>query len=173
MQFFGNKGFPPHLKEQYEAALQVLEESTGNKFGGVDGKRLPLLISVRSGAAVSMPGMMDTCLNLGMNDEVMKGLAIATNNLRFALDTQRRFLQMYGTVVLGIEDAIYEDVLKAARYKQNIEHDCDLSTDSLNQIIKSFKEVTSVSDNPCEQLKCAIEAVFKSWFTPRAVKYSY
>jgi len=171
LHFFDSKEFPADLKRQYEEAVRELEKSTGNGFGSKDGNSIPLLLSIRSGAAVSMPGMMDTCLNLGMNDEVMQSLSKVTQNHRFALDTQRRFLQMYGSVVLGNDEKLYENILKNFRENQNVQHDSELNIQSLEGVINDFKSITNVSDNPWIQLQSAIEAVFKSWYTPRAITY--
>lgn len=171
--------FPQYFKEEYTHAVQMLERKAGRHFGGeatkakppVASKEFPLLLSVRSGAAVSMPGMMDTILNLGMNDEVAAQIARATENPRFALDTYRRFLQMYGCVVLGIKPSCYEEVLATTRQDAKVVTDAEFTEIHLQHIVDEFKKLAVVPTDPWEQLREAIMAVFNSWFTPRAVAY--
>ncbi|MCS6788770.1 MAG: pyruvate, phosphate dikinase, partial [Aigarchaeota archaeon] len=147
---------------------------TGKRLG--DPER-PLLVSVRSGAPYSMPGMMDTILNVGLNDEVVRGLASTTGNERFAYDAYRRLLQMFGRIVLGIHGERFEAVLKRYREKESVEHDHELSVEALKSIIDEFKRIIrehsgrEFPQDPWEQIQMAIEAVFRSWNNPRAVEY--
>ncbi|MFN4244788.1 MAG: pyruvate, phosphate dikinase [Brevinematia bacterium] len=168
-----NKTYPEGLKEEIEENLRKLEETTGKKFGDLNN---PLLVSVRSGAAVSMPGMMDTILNLGLNDESVKGLAKSTNNARFAYDAYRRFIQMFGDVVLGIDKNEFEHILEEKKKERNLKLDSELSAEDLMEIVEKFKEVYKkhgfeFPQDPKKQLDMAIEAVFKSWMNERAIKY--
>jgi pyruvate,orthophosphate dikinase len=155
-------------------AIRTLEKNTGKKFGGLDN---PLLLSVRSGAKFSMPGMMDTILNLGLNDDVTKALATKTNNLRFAYDSYRRFLEMYGSVVLDIPHYLFEDAFENQKINHNIIKDSDISAEILQNIISDFKEIIvkqtgqEFETDPHTQLTKAIEAVFKSWMSSRAKLY--
>jgi len=170
-----NKSFPEGMWEQALEALKEVERAIERKFGAVED---PLLVSVRSGAKFSMPGMMDTILNLGLNDQTVKGLIKATNNERFAYDAYRRFVQMYGNVVLNIHKDKFEHILN--EYKQQIgpkAKDTDLTTQQLKEIKDQFKAIvleeigTPFPDEPFEQLKGAIEAVFASWNNDRAIVY--
>ncbi|MEE9552796.1 MAG: pyruvate, phosphate dikinase [candidate division Zixibacteria bacterium] len=153
-----------------------LEKSTGMKFGD---KNNPLLVSVRSGAKFSMPGMMDTILNLGLNDETLEGLVKKTENERFASDSYRRFIQMYGSVVLGIDKSEFEDILENRKKKQRAKLDTELGINDLKYIIKKFKELIRAKSGedfpqtPTEQLAQARDAVFKSWNNPRAITYRH
>ena len=149
-----------------------IEESMNRKFGDAD---KPLLVSVRSGAAVSMPGMMDTVLNLGLNDVTVKGLAKDFGE-RFALDSYRRFLNMFGCVVFNIPHDDFEHVLHTVKEKAGVEEDSKLSIDDLNIIIKEYKKVYTKHNHvflndPYEQLYAATTAVFDSWMSERAIKY--
>lgn len=180
MEYFQAEGkgqLPNHLVEEYTKGLHEIEKRTGMVFGGSSSganyskDQFPLLLSVRSGAAVSMPGMMDTILNLGINDDVVSLLAKLTANPRFAYDTYRRFLQMFGDVVLGIDTSQYEEILSAKRKSRNVQHDSELNYDDLLDVVNQFKVITPVPSDPYEQLRMAVEAVFKSWFNPRAVAY--
>ena len=168
------------LKADVEAAIKNVEKIMGTKFGSnVD----PLLLSVRSGARVSMPGMMDTVLNLGMNDDAVEGLTKKTNNPRFAWDSYRRFVQMYGDVVLGLKPASKEDIdpfeaiLEEVKEKRGVELDTQLNIDDLKELVKKFKEAVKKQtghdfpSNPWDQLWGAIMAVFDSWNNPRANYY--
>lgn len=168
------------LKEEVEKSLHLVEELMNSKFGDIEN---PLLLSVRSGARASMPGMMDTILNLGLNDEVVEGLARKTNNPRFAYDAYRRFVQMYGDVVLGMKpvnkedvdpfEAIIEDVKKA----KGVELDNELEVEDLKELVVRFKKAIfeqthrEFPTNPMEQLWGAICAVFDSWMNERAILY--
>lgn len=162
------------LKEQIIAALKELEKDTNKKFGDLEN---PLLVSVRSGAVFSMPGMMDTILNLGLNDESVKGLAQKTNNPRFANDSYRRFIQMFSNVVMEVPTSKFEAILDEVKEKNNYESDIDLTAEDLEEIIVRFKEIfknecgREFPNDPYEQLFLAVEAVFKSWNNQRAIVY--
>jgi pyruvate,orthophosphate dikinase len=166
--------YPDGLREQVAAALSRLERETGKTFGGDD---FPLLLSVRSGAAISMPGMMETILNLGLNDRTAEALARATDNPRFAYDSYRRFVNMYGDVVLGVPHDAFEDLLSARKAARGVEADTDLTADDLRALVGEYKALVaertghSFPDDPHEQLWGAIEAVFRSWNIDRAVAY--
>lgn len=173
--FYKNNGkLPEQIEEEIKENLKQLEEVTGKKFGD---KNNPLLVSVRSGAKFSMPGMMDTILNLGLNDETVDGLAKLTSNKRFALDSFRRFLQMFGNVVLGISKSKFEEILQEVKRLNNISLDIDLTEEHLDQVIRKYKELIKeeIGDdfpqNPYVQLNMAKEAVFKSWNNERARYY--
>ena len=159
---------------QIKSALATLEEQTGKKIGDVND---PLLVSVRSGAKFSMPGMMDTILNLGLNDKTVEGLATKTENLRFAYDSYRRFIQMFGDVVLGISKDKFDEVLDTTKEKNGYKYDTELTADDLKYIAGEFKKIfkketnTDFPQNPETQLLMAVEAVFRSWNNPRAITY--
>src|SRR3989442_6617581 len=178
-----NRSYPPQLKAEVEAALAKVEKSVGKKFGDKD---RPLLVSVRSGARDSMPGMMDTILNLGMNDEVVQIVAKQTNNARFAWDSYRRFLQMYGDVVMSVQKRPGEDHepfeaviehLKDERYGKHDFPDVRLTVADLKELVQRFKALIkertgkSFPQDPNEQLWGAIGAVFGSWMNDRAIVY--
>lgn len=166
------KQFPEGLWEQTLAALKVIEEQVGKKFGDPDN---PLLVSVRSGARESMPGMMDTVLNLGLNKETLAGLARLTNNPRFAADAYRRFVQLFGKIVLGVDGEKFEHVMSEAKGRDR--QDTDLTAEELMQIAETFKAIikedagVDFPEDPYEQLRMAITAVFNSWMGRRAVDY--
>jgi pyruvate,orthophosphate dikinase len=168
------QSYPDALKEQVERALAVVENSVGAKFGDSDN---PLLVSVRSGARVSMPGMMDTVLNLGLNPQTVEGLAKQSGDERFAWDSYRRFIQMYGDVVMGVDHHEFEDVLDSFKRDQGYRQDTDLSAADWQGVVEEYKEIIQQDlgkpfpDDPYEQLWGAIAAVFESWVTPRAVTY--
>ena len=167
------KTYPEGLDEEIKSALRKLEETSGKKLGDPEN---PLLVSVRSGAAVSMPGMMDTVLNLGLNDESVEGLAKVTGNRRFAYDAYRRFIQMFGDVVLGIEHGKFEAELKKVKDEKGVTSDTELSEDGLKEVIERYKKLyeregKSFPQSPEKQLQMAIDAVFGSWNNPRAIKY--
>ena len=168
------KELPAGLGDEIEQHLARLEETTGKRLGD---RGDPLLVSVRSGAAVSMPGMMDTILNLGLNDEAVEGLAATTGNARFAYDAYRRLLQMYGEVVDGVSAQDFEGALTALKDAGGVRQDVDLSTDDLRELVGRFKEIyrdgtgRDFPQEPREQLERAIRAVFDSWETPRAQVY--
>lgn len=165
---------PQELKAQYEEAISKLEQSVGKKFG--DAKD-PLLVSVRSGAKFSMPGMMDTILNLGLNDEAVESVAKKSNNPRFAYDAYRRFIQMFGNVVLGIEKAEFEAILTSMKEKLGKKLDTELVARDWKELIDEYKKLIkekTQSEFPQEaltQLAMARDAVFKSWNNPRAITY--
>ncbi len=169
----GNK-FPPGCWEQELEALKKIEEASGKKFGDPSN---PLLVSCRSGAKFSMPGMMDTVLNIGLNDETVEGMAKRTGNPRFAYDSYRRLIQMFGSVVMGLPDEAFEEPMEELKHKKGAKLDTDLTADDLQELIAIFKKV--VRDNkgfdfpqdPREQLKLATEAVFGSWMGKRAIDY--
>ncbi|GAB3710804.1 pyruvate, phosphate dikinase [Mariniluteicoccus flavus] len=166
--------WPDGLWDQVLEGLARLEERTGRGLGSTEA---PLLLSVRSGAVQSMPGMMDTILNLGVSDETVPALAREGGNDRFAWDSYRRFIQMYGEVVEGIAPHVYEDALTALKAERGVEHDTDLTTDDLQQLVATFKQLSSDAlgghwtTDPREQLRRAIDAVFRSWLNPRADVY--
>jgi len=161
------------LMDSVLQAMNSLEERTGKKFG--DPSR-PLLVSVRSGAPVSMPGMMDTILNLGLNDEIAEGLASLTSNKRFAYDTYRRFIQLFGKVVLGVDEDVLSKVLDDEKKRRGVALDSDLDADSMKRVADSYKEILAkvgkpLPQDPTKQLELAIEAVFRSWNGKRAIEY--
>ena len=166
--------WPDGLWEQTQEALARLEERTGRELGSSE---RPLLVSVRSGAVVSMPGMMDTILNLGISDDTVEALGAESDNARFAWDSFRRFIQMYGEVVEGVPAHAYEDELTALKRIRGVEHDTDLSIEDLQGLVERFKEVsrehmgTEFPTDPREQLHRAVDAVFRSWMNPRAGIY--
>lgn len=166
--------YPDDFAEQLEDKLNLLQEKMGEKFGDKDN---PLLVSVRSGAAVSMPGMMDTILNLGLNDETVQGLIAKTGNERFAYDSYRRFVQMFSDVVLGVEHDLFEEAIEEAKKERGVSQDTDLNSEDLKKLVLRFKEIVrqhvgkEFPVSPAEQLKLAIEAVFKSWTNDRAITY--
>ncbi|HHT72662.1 MAG TPA: pyruvate, phosphate dikinase [Firmicutes bacterium] len=166
--------WPEGLEEQVRENLARIEEAMGAKFGDTSN---PLLLSVRSGARVSMPGMMDTVLNLGLNDVTVEGLAAKTGNPRFAWDSYRRFIQMYGDVVMGVEHDLFEEALQAVKDEQGVKLDNELSAEALKDLVSRYKEIVSKAagrlfpDDPFEQLRGSIDAVFKSWNNDRAIRY--
>jgi pyruvate,orthophosphate dikinase len=165
---------PPGMWEQELAAMRHVEEATGKKFGEVSN---PLLVSCRSGAKFSMPGMMDTVLNIGLNDETAKGIAELTGDERFVYDAYRRLVEMFGEVVLGIPDEAFEDPMDEYKEKKGIKSDTELTAEDWKNLVEKFKAVVrehmgfDFPQDPYEQLRLATEAVFKSWFGKRAVDY--
>ena len=151
-----------------------MEKKTGKKWNST---KNPLLVSVRSGAAISMPGMMDTILNLGLNEKTVEGFAVQTKNPRFSWDSYRRFIQLFGKVVFGVNDEKFDHVLDSAKSKQGVTDDSKLNVESLKKIVREYKKICEnhtkrkFPDTPNEQLGLAIEAVFKSWMGERAVVY--
>jgi len=173
--YYENKNnYPKGIKEEVEAGLKKLESVMKKKLGDPSD---PLLVSVRSGAAVSMPGMMDTILNLGISDKAVKGLSDKTGNPRFAWDAYRRFIQMYGDVVMGVEHDHFEEALSAIKKEKKIELDTDLKAEDLEKLVGEYKKIVKkytgkdFPQNPLDQLWGAINAVFGSWMCDRAIKY--
>lgn len=166
--FEAGNHLPPALETEYLVALEIVEKRMGATFGDPEN---PLLFSVRSGAPVSMPGMMNTILNLGMNDEITEGLARKTGNPRFAYDSYRRFIQMFADVVLGVEVSIFEKVLEDYKNDKGFAQDTDLADTDWQVIIGAYKNLVEFPEDPNTQLRMAIEAVFRSWNTPRAKVY--
>jgi pyruvate,orthophosphate dikinase len=154
--------------------MKRLEELTGKRFGDPEN---PLLVSVRSGAAISMPGMMDTVLNLGLNDRVAEGLARATGDERFAYDAYRRFIQLFGKIVLGVEESLFNRALEEIKRERGAEYDTDLDAEALKELVKRYKAIIlerlgrPFPEDPYEQLEGAIAAVFRSWNSKRCVDY--
>jgi len=168
------KRLPKNLMVEVSKNISKIEKKTGKKWNSSVN---PLLVSVRSGAAISMPGMMDTILNLGLNDQTVLGLAKKTNNPRFAWDSYRRFIQLFGKVVFSVKDEKFDDVLDAAKKKQKVKDDSELDVNSLKIIVTEYKKICEkhtrrkFPTSPNEQLQLAIEAVFKSWMGERAIVY--
>ena len=163
------------IQEQIFAALKKLEEIQGKKFGDNND---PLLVSVRSGARASMPGMMDTILNLGLNDVAVEGFAAKTGNPRFAYDSYRRFIQMYSDVVMEVPKSFFEKIIDEVKAAKGVHFDTELTVDDLKELVKRFKEVYKNAMNgeefpqdPVDQLMGAVKAVFRSWDNPRAIVY--
>lgn len=172
--YANNQKVPLELDSQMMAGLRKIEQQTGKKFGEA---KNPLLVSVRSGAKFSMPGMMDTVLNLGLNDETIAGLEAKTKNPRFAWDSYRRFIQMFSDVVLGIHVSEFEDLLQQLKTKQKAKTDLELDAKDLQKLVGHYKELVQKKlgrefpQNPAEQLKLCRNAVFESWNSERAVIY--
>ncbi len=175
LQYF-EKGFklPEGLNEQVHQVMQQIEKAMGLGFGNVD---LPLLVSVRSGAAVSMPGMMDTVLNLGINDETVKGLIKRSGDERFAWDSYRRFISLFGSIVLNIDSDIFHEAMEKLKQDRQAKNDIDLTSEDMQQLVKIYKRIIEehfgkpLPQDTYEQLFMAIEAVFASWNGKRAVDY--
>ena len=167
-------GWPKGLDEEVRRHVAALEKKMGRRLGD---PKDPLLVSVRSGAKFSMPGMMDTVLNLGLNDRSVRGLAESTQNERFAYDSYRRFISMYGRIVLGIEGDRFEHPLEAAKAKAKAKTDADIPAPALKDLCEAYKKVVAKEtgrpfpQDPAKQLRGAIEAVFRSWNGPRAIAY--
>ncbi len=181
VSYYKNGKKPPaELTGDMEKAVKWLEKETGKKFGDV---KNPLLVSVRSGARDSMPGMMDTILNLGLNDATCEGMAIATNNPRFAWDSYRRFLQMYGDVVMGVQKKNendhdpFEEIMAQLKKEAKVKDDTELSAEQLQELVKRFKKLIkdhsgkAFPNDPMKQLEGAVYAVFSSWMNERAILY--
>jgi pyruvate, orthophosphate dikinase len=166
--YMREEAFPEGLDEQVDEALAALEERAGKQLGHADD---PLLVSVRSGARESMPGMLDTVLNLGLNDDSVAGLAKKTDNERFAWDSYRRFVQMFGNVVRGIEGKRFEDEIKRVKADRGVKDDTELDVEALQELTRSFQELYEFPTEPREQLEQAIRAVFDSWNGDRAATY--
>ena len=172
--YSNNENYPKELNGQLKLALENIEKITNMKFGDTSS---PLLLSVRSGARASMPGMMDTVLNLGLNDITVEGLARNSGDYRFAYDSYRRFIQMYGDVVLEIESSEFEELIECEKEIENIKLDTEVSAESWEKITKQFKELVKIKtgkdfpQNPIEQLWGSVGAVFSSWMNQRAITY--
>ncbi|MFP4522771.1 MAG: PEP/pyruvate-binding domain-containing protein, partial [Fibrobacterota bacterium] len=172
--------YPKSLEKEIDNGIKHIEKDMGRKFGDKD---RPLLVSVRSGARVSMPGMMDTVLNLGLNDTSVKGLIKESGNERFGWDSYRRFIQMYGDVVMGLKPENKEDedpfevIIEKKKKKRKVENDIDLTADDLKELVQEFKDAIkkktgkNFPTNPKDQLWGAINAVFGSWMNDRAIRY--
>jgi pyruvate,orthophosphate dikinase len=172
--YLETRSFPPRLRPQLEAALGRLEAATGRQFGG---SADPLLVSVRSGAAVSMPGMMETILNLGLNDVTVEGLARLSGNPGFAYDSYRRFVQMYGVVVNELPKRVFDEALDRRKLAEGSAREIDMPWEALREVVGEFKQLIQresgkpFPDDPMEQLWGAVEAVCESWNTRRAIDY--
>jgi pyruvate,orthophosphate dikinase len=166
--------WPEGLQDEVTQGIKHIEKEIGMKFGSADN---PLLVSVRSGAAISMPGMMDTVLNLGLNDEVVKGLAKKAGNERFAYDSYRRFIDMFGNVVMHVSHDYFEEAIAQLKEEKNVENDIDLTTEDLKELVERYKAIyrehtgDDFPQDPREQLKLSIDAVLGSWNSDRAIKY--
>ncbi len=175
LDYLGAGGeWPDGLRDEVAEHLAGLEKRVGKRLGDPSD---PLLVSVRSGAPVSMPGMMDTILNLGLNDRSVEGLASRSGDERFALDSYRRFVQMFGDVVMGVDGHLFEDALDRAKLDRGVRQDVDLDADDLRKLVAAFRRIYRAEagedfpQEPSEQLARAVEAVFRSWNTPRAATY--
>src|SRR3954451_1849013 len=163
---------PAELAEEVGEHLAALERTMGKRLGQSDD---PLLVSVRSGAKFSMPGMMETVLNVGLNDQSVRGLAAQAGNERFAFDSYRRLIQMFGKTVLGIDGDHFDDALEAAKEARGTKNDLDLDAEDLRKLVETYKQVVvehagrEFPQEPREQLDLAVRAVFESWNAPRAV----
>jgi pyruvate,orthophosphate dikinase len=176
--FYKNdKNYPKELKSQVDEAIRQLEtdlKSTHMKFGD---KKNPLLVSIRSGAAVSMPGMMDTVLNLGLNDETVLGLIEQSKDARFSYDSYRRFVMMYSDVVIGVNTSYFENALEHMKAEKGVQEDTELKAEDLKELVRQFKLIClehsgqKFPEDPTEQLWGAVGAVFGSWMSPRAITY--
>ena len=169
----GNK-MPEGLMDEVKQNMKIVEEQTGKQFGG---EQNPLLVSVRSGAAMSMPGMMDTVLNLGLNDKTVLALAKLTNNERFAYDSYRRFVSMFGRIALDVPDEVYDVPFNAQKEKKGVKLDTELDANDMKELVVAFKKGTEeytkekFPEEPLAQLEIAIGAVFRSWMGRRAIDY--
>ena len=174
LYYDNNLAVPKEIDRDLETYIGLVEKSTGKKFGNPAD---PLLVSVRSGAKFSMPGMMDTVLNLGLTAETVEGLAKKTGSNRFAFDVYRRFISMFGNVVLGIDKDEFEEVIGKKKKEKRIKQDSSLQEGDLRDIIKKFKSICKrksgedFPEDPWKQLRMARDAVFRSWNNPRAISY--
>ncbi len=174
LYYQNNKTLPKSLWAEIKKNISRLEKKTGKKWNSSTN---PLLVSVRSGAALSMPGMMDTILNLGLNDIAVDALAKKTSNPRFAWDSYRRFIQLFGKVVFGVNDKKFDEILEEAKKKQGVHLDSDLNEQSLRQVVSLYKETCQkhtgrpFPTSPDEQLELSVKAVFNSWMGERAIVY--
>ncbi|NLD52602.1 MAG: pyruvate, phosphate dikinase, partial [Clostridiales bacterium] len=168
------KTVAPEIEKQIFDALAVAEKEAGKKFGDLEN---PFLVSVRSGSRASMPGMMDTILNLGLNDVAVKGLANLTGNERFAYDSYRRFIQMFSDVVMEVDKQKFHHALEAVKAEKGVKGDTDLDANDLKEVVRRYKEIyreakgEDFPQDPKMQLMEAIKAVFRSWDNPRAIYY--
>ena len=168
------KQISEEIKQQIFEALHTLEEINGKKFGDNED---PLLVSVRSGARASMPGMMDTILNLGLNDVAVEGFAKKTGNPRFAYDSYRRFIQMYSDVVMEIPKSYFEKIIDEVKSTKGVTFDTELDIEDMKELVKRFKALYEKAmqqefpQDPADQLMGAVKAVFRSWDNPRAIVY--
>jgi len=174
-EYYANgRRLPEGLMDEVKEYMKKVEAKVGKKFGDPNN---PLLVSVRSGAAISMPGMMDTVLNLGLNDETAKGLIEQTGDERFVYDCYRRFIQLFGKVVLGVRDELFSEAFERVKREAGVKFDNELSAEHLKRVVKEFKEIVQretgkpFPEDPWEQLEKAIAAVFNSWMGKRAVEY--
>ncbi|MBI4396898.1 MAG: pyruvate, phosphate dikinase, partial [Elusimicrobia bacterium] len=172
--YANKKKLPKELAAQFKEAMEKLQKSLDKRFGDAQD---PLLVSVRSGAKFSMPGMMDTILNLGMNDQAVEGLAAKTGNDRFSWDAYRRFIQMFGNVVMDIEKSDFEKVLESVKHAKGVSQDTELNTQDLRNVVDLYKKLVKEKtgrdfpQDPSKQLEQARDAVFNSWMNPRAISY--
>jgi pyruvate,orthophosphate dikinase len=171
--YSNNKTYPKALEAQIKTALSRVERVMGRKFGS---SKNPLLVSVRSGARASMPGMMDTILNLGLNDQTVEGLVLESKDARFSYDSYRRFITMYSDVVLNIHSNYFEAALEDMKHARGVELDTQLSAEDLKELVREFKQIVRTNgkqfpEDPWEQLWGAVGAVFGSWMSPRAITY--
>ncbi|MEM4725989.1 MAG: PEP/pyruvate-binding domain-containing protein, partial [Nitrososphaerales archaeon] len=174
-EYYANgRRLPDGLMDEVREYMKKVEAAVGKKFG--DPKN-PLLVSVRSGAAISMPGMMDTVLNLGLNDETARGLIEQSGDERFVYDAYRRFIQLFGKVVLGVKDELFSEAFERIKKEAGVKFDNELSAEHLKKVVKEFKEIVQKEtgkpfpEDPYKQLEMAIAAVFNSWMGRRAVDY--
>jgi pyruvate, orthophosphate dikinase len=164
----------PELKEEIQKKVALLEKRVGKKFGDANS---PLLVAVRSGAMLSMPGMMDTVLNLGINDQVVKALAIKTGDERFAYDTYRRFIQLFGKIVMSIPGEKFDHVLEGVKKEAGVKNDMEVKADSWKEVVKKYRELLKketgkdIPQDPMEQMLMSVGAVFNSWWGKRAIEY--
>ncbi len=174
LYYKSNQSLPETLLNEVKSNLKDLEKTTGKEFGN---RKNPLLVSVRSGAAISMPGMMDTVLNLGLNENTLKGLIENSGDERFGWDSYRRFIQMFGDVVMGIEHCKFEEILDSVKESKKVKLDVELTAEDLKDVVKEYKKLykkeigAEFPEDPMDQLKRGVEAVFKSWNNPRAISY--
>jgi len=172
--FRGNQFMPAHLIDSCRSHIATIEKKAGRTFCITPSSppdTLPLLLAIRAGSAVDMPGMMDSVLNLGMTTEACRRIATITGDKRFALDLHRRFLQQYGTVVLKIPKEMYVNILEEAKAHDGASKECDLTEEALSRVVDRFASLGMAPEDPMEQLREALEAIFCSWYAPRAVKF--
>ena len=174
LAYLEHNRFPDTLMDEVKSHMQALEKKTGKGFGSATN---PLLVSVRSGSAMSMPGMMDTILNLGLNPQTLEGIIKLTGNPRFGYDAYRRFIQLYGKIALGVPDEKFDEAMAELKKQNGVEQDVDLGAEQLKALCGTFAEIVkshtgkAFPDDPYEQLEIAIQAVFRSWMGKRAIDY--